>query len=312
MIVGGNAKAATFFKSHGISDNLKGEAKYNNKTAELYKQKIIEMAAQYRESKNKKSESTNSQMPQNVQSSSDNKGFISLKDLENSLPIEVSGNHEKKNAVRRRFFEDFDEEEVEEISNIEEKETVTEINNSVVIDEVVEEPIEEKRVVKTSKFMYSDSFDIDDHVQEKNTQKNINYKNEENNEQEYEYTGHSLFDDRPQRKKVLSNNTNKYNKDPKLQSFKDAKSISSRQYFGEEYYNRSDEESRSRLAKFSNAKSISYYDYHGIPRQDESGDIDEIVSRIARTAKEDIKDLGRTLKKTGERIAEWLNELTDD
>lgn len=318
MIVGGNAKAKAFFKSHGISDNLKGEAKYNNKTAELYRQKITEMALEYRESGNKNSTTTHSSTSQTVQSSSDNKGSISLKELENSLPLEVSINPDKKAVQRKRFFDDFDdsEEDIQEPSKIMEENKSMEVNNNLSKiedqDEDMEEPMDERRTTKTSKFMYSDSFDIDEPVKEKNKQNKV-IKNDLN-EQDYEYTGHSLFDDRPQRKKVISSNTDKFvNKDPKLQSFKEAKSISSRQYFGEDYlHNRSDEESRNRLAKFSNAKSISYYDYHGYPKQEESDDFDEIVSRIARTAKEDIKDLGRTLKKTGERLAEWLNELTED
>jgi len=103
-------------------------------------------------------------------------------------------------------------------------------------------------------------------------------------------------------------------------NFASAKSISSAQYFGEQDATNPtyQAEKQQRLAKFSGAKSISsadYYDRDESGMRGRGGGDEDLVSRIAETAKQDLGSLKDSLYEGGKKFAslakDWFSDVAD-
>lgn len=297
MIVGGNGKAAAFFRAHGVPDSYQGEVKYKSKASEEYKNKLSKMALELHNTKDKSQVSEKS--TETVSLNSDQ--LFSQYQKENSKVA--------KNTVSHRLFDGFSDDEWE-------KDDFAPQEKEEIKPQPKQQPIEDKKnenddldlkrtPVRSSRFMYSDSISDSTFQEPKPDPKESLYNEQvfkENTIEDDSISRHDLFGDN---KKTYNAPKSSYipSKDhsltPKMKSFENAKSISSKQYFEEEGFSNPSRHD-PKLSKFSNSKSISSSDYHGHPQN--HYDDDEI----------DLKEVGRAIVKTGKKFVDWLNELVDD
>lgn len=100
---------------------------------------------------------------------------------------------------------------------------------------------------------------------------------------------------------------------PNMAGFKDAKAISSSQFFAKDERGASDVD-RARLGRFSGATAISSDDFHGRPRQAPRGGAggnNDLFARVTETAKSDLLSLTGSLLEGGKKFASGVSAWLD-
>eukprot|EP01120_Amphizonella_sp_Union-15-10_P005905 TRINITY_DN1817_c0_g4_i2.p1 TRINITY_DN1817_c0_g4~~TRINITY_DN1817_c0_g4_i2.p1 ORF type:complete len:406 (-),score=95.25 TRINITY_DN1817_c0_g4_i2:150-1367(-) len=321
MIRGGNAKAKSFFREHGISERAKPETKYKSRAAELYRYELSG-------AKDKQDVETNlyakpigsSKSLPKEPSPEVSKPQIVLPKAETSpvLYIRPGAQPPKKPTMGARkvssdFFADFDADSEEE----EEQQNETKA-----------EPIKDHQQLHTQL-----------------SQMTVNNKSETQNQQQSSQQQlppgarkvsnssahrHSLFDDESNKvkKKEDSFNARPYQapttrveeSDFARKTFGNATSISSKQYFGDtdDSDPQAQVEHQQKLSRFQGANAISSADYYGRDEnnsdpsgQDLDFDAGDIARRIAETAKTDFYNLKDTVLESGRKLKDWFSDFQD-
>eukprot|EP01121_Diplochlamys_sp_Union-15-3_P002265 TRINITY_DN1197_c0_g1_i3.p1 TRINITY_DN1197_c0_g1~~TRINITY_DN1197_c0_g1_i3.p1 ORF type:complete len:352 (+),score=75.41 TRINITY_DN1197_c0_g1_i3:38-1093(+) len=254
MIKGGNAKARSFFREHGMSDREKPETKYKSRAAELYRyelsgareKKDVE-ATLY--SKPKPKQVVPSVIPSAAKARS--QIMVASKNSSESLYSKPSGSNTKTNTalgakkVSNDFFSDFDVESDEE---------------------EVKEPTPQQK--------QQDEKELRSQFSKLAVQESPKVKPLRNVQNQSAYR-HNLFDDDAAKIKktpTVSSSSNTYSStggykvdesDYARRNFSSASAISSKQYFGDDDQDASSKAEKSeRLSRFSSASAISSDDFY--------------------------------------------------
>lgn len=382
MTVGGNAKALVFFRSHGVPDDARGEAKYKTKAAEQYKQHITQEVQNVKDQTD--DITVSSSMPTTpVQPQSTVVTFQSESKIPTYTSSNLSNDGEKdiqssRASLFARFDEDFEEitpksaPKNDEEHNImideddlgwdnqdenfgvdNEEKTQKEHSTDDIDDSKMPKTSQMKQ--KSSRFMYSDAIVMDEEKESRNTSKDKRDFPEKSKqmeqtkdeparrhnlfgdddfetnkpksnleryfiEEEEEVYGHKSGSFRFEDEELLDNDLGSRGNQEDIQSrFSNAKSISSSQL-----YRDSDSQPREKFSRFDNARSISSSDFNGDSRDryshsrdhdssdDDEFDASDLVTKIAETAKADLKSIGESIVESGRRLAEWFNDFTGD
>lgn len=296
MEIGGNARARKFFNER-IPENLSIEEKYNSKAASLYRQLLtqeIENDGKVTIPENKETETRDSFNFQELKENLPQKSKVdsSLKSAHTSKP---------KADNLHRFLEDFDEDEDEwgeEESDHQYSEGEEEVvENEFPENDTVKEQKSSKQRAKGTRFMYSDGIYDDEESSEGDVQMTKSRSNVSNDKMRLR--NHSLIEEEPNEDSNYDDLQRFFHEDERWRLKKVNSSVG---VGGEHAHEWSHQRSQD------DEPEDEYYD-HYISNELETSDI---LTKIAETAKADLKSIGDSIVEGGKKLAEWFSEFTSN
>lgn len=348
MELGGNAKAKTFFRDHGVEGLDKIESKYQTTAAQQYKGKIKDLISDAPKKKT------------NVWHNTGATGKVEDTKTSTAPATSSPSNGNKAKGKANINFDNFDDEEEEKEEEAPVKrpppkattpppQFTTDTSNNT--PDYARKPVTTakpsvggklgaKKVAASSSFFADFDLDSDE---EKDTGKSGKGGDDDENITREELSNRFSkfsYDDTPKSKSQSQNSNNS----PSLNNsyggggsrggrgnttqpakrddtpdyartkYANAKSISSDQYFGLDKQGENNYEKEQRLSRFQGASSISSADYY---ERDESVSVSDmsasdVARKIAYTAKTDLNQLAGAVFEGGKKLSSMANNMLSD
>lgn len=308
MECGGNNKARGYFRQHGAyADSKEGKFNttvYSSRAAEQYKLKLKSEAMGEKEKKTS-AFSDFSQKLQEIEEENDEKEpeFESptptankiVKTAPNASPNIYNNSKpgSKKNISKSKisndFFADFDLDEPEEEQEEEEEER------------------KEPEARYSSRLAYSDDSEKSDSYQKSNvySKEPKEIKVVVGSDSFIPTRSKAAYENKPEKKSQGTGGIAQ-------QNFANAKSISSKQFFGEEEDAADQSDKQRRLAKFEGARSISSADYYERDESSSNTNPSDMARRLAYTAKNDLTSVKEIVTEGGKKLANLASNFFSD
>lgn len=328
MKIGGNARAKNYFQSHGIGENLSVTEKYTSKAAESYKQLLTQ---ELQGNVKPYGGDTSTLSSENLQKESFRDPLGTIGDLNEALSNKKNLNPKGTNEstlTHHRFLDDFEDEDWGE----DEKEVKQDIadfekpkSSEIWIDER-----KEKKTSKAHRFTYSDEF-YDSKPEEEEDSDN-SFKEEIDEEDEDNFAlrrknksnmrSHSLIDDDIKQSSSPYEDLQRFFDEDdnwRLRKSYTQKKVSRYGFGGEDLIS---EESGDYLSRFEMKTSIPPSEFYSDEEEEQHEyfesrskkefDTSDLMSKIAETAKSDLKAIGESIVEGGKKIAGWISEFTSE
>lgn len=310
MKIGGNARAKSFFSSHGIYENVDIVEKYTSKAAELYRQLLTQELQSKEQSYGG---DTSSPLLSNKSNLKDPLGSIG--ELNEALPNNKSTN---VSTLSHRFIEDFEDEDWGEPEKKEENDFVD--YSKPKASEIGVDERKEKTTPKSMRFTYSDEI-YERNEEEEDSDNSFKQEIEEDNfepRKNNNMRSHSLIDDDIKQSSSPYEDLQRFFDEDdnwKLKKSYTKKKVSRYGFGGE------DEDEGDYLSRFEMKTSIAPSEFYGedederevfVSRSRKEFDTSDLMSKIAETAKSDLKAIGESIVEGGKKIAEWISEFTTE
>ncbi|CAI9095355.1 OLC1v1031288C1 [Oldenlandia corymbosa var. corymbosa] len=320
MAFGGNNRAQAFFKQHGWTDGGKIEAKYTSRAADLYRQLLAKEVA-----KSAADEAGLPSSPVASQSGSAGNGFQDVKaaeapnrssSLKSEIP-EASSSPRASQSVSTTFKKPLGAKKTGKTGGLGARKLTTKPSESLYDQKPEEAPPVQVPSSDTSNGTpksFASRFEFSDNVPPAETSTGgtriLNHVSPPKSSNFFaEYGMDSGFT-----KKTSSNNSKVQveETDEARKKFSNAKSISSAQFFGDQYKSNDIGNSVS-LQKFSGSSAISSADLFG-DRDNSNLDVSasDLINRLSFQAQQDISSLKNIAGETGKKLSSLASTLMSD